>query len=112
MITLSRPPSLNHLYGRNGHRTYITPKGKAWFEEAGWQLKSQWKKKTIMGDVALYIMYYYCGRFDWDNGNKALSDLFTKMGVYKDDKQVNFAQIQLVKVPHREDQKVEVEIDY
>lgn len=110
-ITLPKPPSVNHLYGRNRWGgLYIKAEGKVWFEEAGYLLKSQWSKKTLTGNVALYIKYFYCGRWDWDNGNKALSDLFTKMGVYKDDKQVNFAQIETIRVKHRTDEKVEIEI--
>jgi Holliday junction resolvase RusA-like endonuclease len=113
VITLPKPPSVNILYTRNFHNPNIrilSDKGRAWFEEAGWKLKSQWKGKTLLGNVALYIKYYFCGSWDWDNGNKALSDLFTKMRVYKDDKQVNFAQIQTIRVKHRELQKVEIEI--
>ncbi len=110
MITLPIPPSVNHLYGRNGHKTYITPIGQAWFEEAGWMIKTQWKKKMIIGEVALYIKLYFCGRYDWDNGNKAVSDLLTKMRVYKDDGQVMFAQIEKIRVKHRTDTKVTLEI--
>jgi len=112
VITLPKPPSVNHMYGRSGHRTYVTPKGVAWFEEAGYELLRQWKRKTIKGEVALYIKYYYCGRWDWDNGNKCLSDLLTKQRVYEDDKQVNFAQIETIRVKHRDEQKVEIEIGY
>ena len=111
IITLPKPPSVNHLYGRNKWGgVYIKAEGKTWIEEAGYIIKSQWKRKPLIGDVALYIKYYYCGTWDWDNGNKILSDLLAKMGVYNNDKQVNFAQIETIKVPHRTDEKVEIEI--
>ena len=114
IITLPKPPSVNHLYKytcRGGYaRSYVSKEGLAWIEEAGWKLKSQWKKPMITGDLSLYIKLYYCGRYDIDNGNKALFDLFTKMGVIEDDSQIVFLQIEKIKVKHRTDEKIEIEI--
>lgn len=110
-ITLTKPPSINHLYGRNGHRTYIKPEGAAWFEEAGYQLNSQSKRRTpLKGELSVYITIYFCGRYDIDNGNKALLDLFTKHQIWEDDSQIYFLQLQKVRVKHKNEQKVEVEI--
>ena len=111
-ITLPRPPSVNHMYGRSGHRTYITADGEAWIIEAGAMLNTQWKRNTpIESDVSFYMKLYICGRGDIDNFNKALFDLFTKCKVIKDDKQITFLQIEKIMVPHRVDEKVDVEID-
>jgi len=114
IVTLPKPPSVNtywrHVYSRGVPHIYISPQGKLWIEEAGWKLKSQWKKPIIMGDVSLYIKLYVCGRYDIDNGNKALFDLFTKMGVIEDDSQIVFIQIEKIKVLHHTDEKVEIEI--
>lgn len=112
IITLPIPPSVNHLYGRNGYRTYIKPEGKAWFEEAGWELKRQWKRKTIIGDVSVYIKLYFARRYDWDNCLKASMDLLTKMSVIEDDRQIMFGQVEKIKVPHLKDQKLTIEIGY
>lgn len=109
MITLPKPPSVNSLYGRNGHRTYIKPEGQAWFQSAGLLLNSQYKKKGLK-KVALYIKIYYCGRYDVDNGLKATLDLLQHCGVVENDSEVIFLQIEKFKVAHRQDQKMEIEI--
>jgi len=111
IITLPKPPSINHMYGRSGHRTYITDDGNAWILEAGAMLNSQWKRRTpIEDEVSFYVKLYICGRGDIDNYNKALFDLFMKQGVIVDDSQIMFLQIEKIMVKHRKDQKVEVEI--
>ena len=111
MITLPKPTSLNLLYGTNRFGgKYITNEGRAWKEEAGYKLKAQWKKKTIEKDVGLYIKVYYCGKYDIDNCLKILLDLFSDMQVYKDDRQITFLQIEKIRVPHRINQKIEVEV--
>lgn len=113
-ITLPKPPSVNnywkYVFLRGKPRVYISKNGQDWIEEAGWRLKSQWRKKTIKGPISLYIKLYFCGRYDIDNGNKALFDLLTKMKVIEDDDQIDFLQIEKIKVKHRKDEKVELEI--
>lgn len=111
MIILPIPPSINHLYGRNGWRTYITPKGQTWFEEAGWKLKSQWHKKIILNNISLYLKLYHARRYDYDNCLKATNDLLTKIGVIKDDSQITFAQIEKIKVKHRKDERITLDIE-
>ena len=118
-IKLPFPPSVNHLYGQNGHFRYITPKGVAWFDEAGWELKRQvllsplWGGKILEGPIKICIKLYYCGRFDWDNGLKALNDIFMKMEIIKDDSQIMFGQVEKIKVKHKELRRCEVSIyDY
>jgi len=111
IFTLPKPPSINHIYGRNGNRTYITNAGQAWITEAGYQLNIQYKRrKPITEEVAFYIKLYICGRGDIDNYNKALFDLFIKQGVIEDDSQIVFLQIEKIKVRHRNMQKVEIEV--
>lgn len=111
-ITLPLPPSVNSLYGRNGWRTYITAKGQAWFDEAGYMLKSQWKHKTITDDLSVYIKLYHAKRYDWDNCLKATNDLLTKMSVIEDDSQIQFGQVEKIKVKTMKEQKLEIEISY
>lgn len=111
IISLPKPTSVNSMYRHNGHHTYISAEGQAWITEAGYLLKPQYKRHVPMkGDISLYIKLYVCGRYDIDNGNKALFDLFTKCGVWEDDSQIVFLQIEKLKVPHRKDEKVEIEI--
>ena len=115
IITLPKPPGINALYKitcRNGYpNMYKSAEGKAWIELAGYKLKSQWKKKTITSNVSLYIKVYYCGRFDIDACLKALLDLFELMKVVENDSQIDFLQIEKVKVAHRTDEKVEIELE-
>ena len=114
-IELPLPPSVNHLYAltcRSGYaRKYITDKGQAWFTEAGYILNTYYKKKTITTDIALYVKLYYCGRYDWDNCLKAVCDLLTKQGVIQDDLQIVFGQVEKIRMKHRKDTKVTIEID-
>lgn len=115
MITLPKPPGVNALYKitcRNGYPSmYKSAEGKNWIEESGYKLKSQWKKKTLKGDVSLYIKVYFCGRLDIDSCLKALLDLFQEMKVVENDSQFNFIQVEKMKVAHKSMQKVEIEIE-
>lgn len=111
IITLPKPPSVNHLYGYNRYTgaRYVKEKGLAWFTEAGLLLRSQYKDSHT-GEVAVNIKIYYCGRYDWDNGAKATSDLLQKVGIVIDDDQIMDGRLRKVRVPHRVDQKMELEI--
>jgi len=114
-ISLPKPPGINALYKitcRNGYPSiYKSAEGKAWIEEAGYKLKGQYKRATTEEDMALYIKVFYCGRFDIDSCLKALLDLFQEMGVVKNDSQFNFLQIEKIRVAHRTDEKVEIELE-
>lgn len=111
IIELPKPCSVNSMYRHNGHHTYISAEGQAWIQEAGYLLKSQYKRHTPMkGDISMYVKLYLCGRNDIDNYNKQLLDLFTKCGVIQDDSQIVFLQLEKIKVKTRKEQKVEVEI--
>ena len=113
VITLPFPPSVNSMYRHNGNHTYITKKGQEWIGEAGYKLNLQYShKRAIVGDISLYLKLYTCGRKDIDNFNKSLLDLFTSHGVWEDDSQIVFLQIEKIPVNHRVDQKVEIEIDH
>ena len=114
-IKLPKPPGVNALYKitcRNGFPSmYKSAEGKAWIEEAGYKLKTQYKKATTKENMALYIKVFYCGRFDIDSCLKALLDLFQSMKVVEDDHQINFIQVEKIKVPHRTDERVEIEVE-
>ena len=110
IVTLPKPPTINTYYGHNRYtgQKYMGRAGKDWLEEAGYIIKQ--RKTPFMGELSIYINLYYCGRFDWDNGNKPIGDLLKKQGWIGDDEQIMFAQVQKVKVKHRSEQKVVVEI--
>jgi Holliday junction resolvase RusA-like endonuclease len=115
LITLPKPPGVNALYKitcRNGYpNIYKSAEGKAWIEEAGYKLKAQYRKKLTEDDISLYIKVYFCGRFDIDSCLKALLDLFQEMEIVKNDSQFGFLQIEKIRVPHRIDERVEIELE-
>lgn len=116
-LILPKPTALNQLYKitcRSGYaRMYLSPKGEAWFEEAGWAIKTQLKEwVTIDKEVELYVRLYYSGIIDVDAINKALLDLLGKrMKIIEDDKLVRKLTIEKVHVAHRKNQYVEVIIN-
>jgi Holliday junction resolvase RusA-like endonuclease len=115
IFTLPKPISVNQLYRytcRGGFPSHYTSDvGKAWFEEASYLLKPQYNNLApLKGDISLHIKLYVCGRFDIDNGNKATLDLLTRCGVIEDDSQIVFLQLEKIKVKHKEDQKMEIEV--
>lgn len=92
MITLPKPPSVNQLYKvacQGGYaRFYMAAEGKAWFEEAGYKLKQQWKRKNPIDVPCELWVTLYTSRVttqDCDNILKATQDLLQKMGVVTND---------------------------
>lgn len=117
MITLPKPPPINHLYGiscRSGKAImYKTARGKAWVEECLWLIKSQWKKREpIKGNVGVYIKFYACMSSDNDGVIKPTLDVLEDARVFENDRQVDFIQIQRITVKHRNQEKLEIEIQY
>ena len=116
-FTIPLPPSVNHLYGNRCIRgrvvRYISDKGKQWFEEAGWELKRQVKKrKPITTPISIYIRMYHCRSRDIDNVLKATFDLLEKMRVIENDNQIEFLQIWKIKVEKMKDQRLEIEVSW
>ena len=81
MITLPKPPSINHIYGftsKGGFaRSYITPQGKQWFKDATIVLKENnpFKEYPITSMVKIVIILLTKRRQDIDNVLKPLLDL-------------------------------------
>jgi Holliday junction resolvase RusA-like endonuclease len=112
-ITLPLPPSVNELYrytcrGQFPHM-YITPEGKAWFEEAGWTIKAKWRGKTITAPCEIWIQLYISHQRDADNVLKATLDVLQKNGVVKNDNLFYKIDIEKFKVKKGEE-RVEVEM--
>jgi len=113
ILEVSIPPSVNHLYGRNRSGiTYITKKGKDWFEQSHWMVKSQLTEwETITGDVSVDITMFTCIRRDVDNIGKATLDLLAKhLRLVDNDNQVTDLRIRKVKVAHHSDEKLIINI--
>lgn len=113
-ITLSKPPSINHVYGytsRGGFaRSYITKEGKVWFEESAYKLKSQYKKRTpITTPCEIWIELHTCRIQDVDNILKPILDLLQKTGVVKNDNQFYKLDVEKFKST-KEEERVEIEI--
>ena len=113
-ITLPKPVSVNAMYRttvRNGHsETYISKRGKEWFEEAGWILGVQ-KLVIYHGDVIVYVWLYTCRDGDIDNIGKCTLDLLQKSGVIKNDKQVVELHMYKERVKHVKDEKMELQVE-
>lgn len=114
ILEVSIPPSVNHLYGKTKRGiTYISKKGKDWFEESQWLVKSQLGEwETISGHVSVDVTMYTCVRRDVDNIGKATLDLLGKnyLRIVADDDQVTDLRIRKIKVAHHVDEKLIVEL--
>lgn len=113
-LELTIPPSINNLYGHNKKGfTYITRKGKEWFESSHWLAKSQLTEwDTTKNDVILDIKMYTCIRRDVDNIGKATLDLLGKyLRIVDNDDQVVDLRIRKFKVPHKLDEKLLISIE-
>lgn len=78
---------------------YKSAEGKAWIEEAGYKLKSQWKsRETLTNPLSLYILVSYKGRLDIDSVLKPLLDIFQTMNVIKNDSQITYLCVRKNKV--------------
>ena len=109
IFTVTIPPSVNGLYGHNKKGfTYISRKGKEWFEHSQWLVKNELKEwETITNPVMVDISMYTCIRRDVDNIGKATLDLLGKyLRIVDNDDQVADLRIRKYKVPHRVDEKL------
>lgn len=115
-IILPKPPSINHIYGYTAQggfaRSYITKEGKAWFEEAAWEIKTQWRKKTpieIPCEIWIELHTSRISQQDGDNVLKPILDSMQKNGVIKNDALFYDIHISKKKVTKAEE-RVEIEI--
>lgn len=92
-FTLPMPPSINQTYGVSRtaeHPMFKRKVVKDWEFTAGWEIKRQYpgEPKTILGEVAVSITWYYDIDRDIDAGLKVLLDLFQRHRIYKNDRQI------------------------
>lgn len=115
-ITLPKPVSVNALYRTtckgNYVQTYISAKGKAWFEEAGYVLKTSLRHRNASkNDCIVYVWLYTCRDGDIDNIGKVTLDLLQKAGVILNDKQVVELHMYKERVKHVKDEKMELQVE-
>lgn len=109
---LPLPPALNHCYRAaiNNNRPYLykTSAAKQWQEEAGWILKTKFKKEKlpITEPVAVHIHLYLKHDRDIDSSHKLLLDTLQFVGIIANDKQVKL----LITEKQVGDPKLEIKI--
>ena len=81
-------PSVNHIWGRSGNRTFMTKKGKDFKQELGLIAKLS-GAKLLLGDVSIKIEQHHKvkGRIDIDNISKGILDALNGI-CYADDRQI------------------------
>lgn len=113
-FTIPKPPSVNTLYATNRYtgQRYVADKGKAWFKEAGWEIRRQVVgKPTITSECEVNIVFYTSRYQDTDNIAKAIFDVLEDVRIVENDNLIRKHTIERVKVAHRKDEKVEVEVN-
>lgn len=90
MITyiLPLPETTNNAYRSSGRHWYKSEKAKAWEDTAGYLVSSAWDKKQFTDNVSVEIYIHVNRDRDIDGSLKPILDLFQRIGVYKNDKQV------------------------
>ncbi len=104
-ITITgKPISVNSMY--RGRR-FLTQEGKDAKESNEWDIRRQWKKQPIKGQVEVVIRLFFSTnqRRDIDGPIKNILDCMTGI-VYEDDSQIISLQI-----TKRKDVKARVEVD-
>lgn len=86
LIIKTKPISVNALY--RGGRRFLTREGRETKESMEWELRQQWKKPIIFGEVKVTIDFYFKDkRMDIDNAVKSLLDCMSGI-CWKDDRQI------------------------
>lgn len=94
IFKLPKPPSINNIYAYTSRggiaRSYITRRGVAWFDEAGYLVNTQRTTSVPIKDKVYIIINLFTARAqDVDNINKPILDLLAKhMQVILNDQQV------------------------
>ena len=93
-IVLPLPPTLNQIRRAGVTRrgriyTYKTKKARGWENEAMWLLKkAKGRKRTIKGDVEIFITLKLKRDRDIDASQKLLFDCLERAGLIENDRQI------------------------
>lgn len=96
---LPYPPSLNGIWrGGKGGRHYLSPKYKAWRDEAAMLAKAQTRGKRIAGPFAVQINARRPDkrRRDIDNLIKPVLDLIASVHITDDDSECQYVEAQWI----------------
>lgn len=110
-FTLSKSPSVNHLYGHNKWGgLYLKPAANLWIEESLWVIKRLGKFEMIETPVRLSIDFYTQLGSDLDNILKITMDLIAKHAkIIKNDNLVHELLVRKFKCK-KDEQRLELEI--
>lgn len=87
-LTLPPAPSVNHYWTHTRRGVFLSERGKAYKQAAGWDARSQGVTEALTGAVAVTIKLYQDGRGgDVDNNLKCLLDCLNGIA-YEDDSQI------------------------
>jgi crossover junction endodeoxyribonuclease RusA len=96
LLTLPLPPTVNHYWGRSGHRSFLS---KAAIEYRN-HVIAYVKERNLQsfGDkrllIHLLLSFKTKARNDLDNRAKGLLDSLMHAGLFDDDSQVDYLEIQ------------------
>jgi crossover junction endodeoxyribonuclease RusA len=97
-LALPFPPSVNGIWrGGKGGRHFLSPRYKAWKQEAAQCARLQ-SKKHISGPYALQLNFMRPDKRIRDLGNleKAVSDLLVECGYIRDDSEAQYIELRWV----------------
>jgi len=110
MITLyTKPCPVNQKYGIINGRNLLTKKYRDAKEALAWEMRSQWKKQPLQGDVAVNIIEYFGDnrRRDIDAYLKVVLDAASGI-LYEDDSQVT--ELNVVKCKDLKNPRLEISV--
>lgn len=111
LILKGNPKSTQHIYkmtcrGRFASM-YMSADGKALKEDYQWQLKSQYKKKPLTGDIDMRVELFFGDerKRDIDNYNKILLDSMSGI-IFEDDSQIQ--SLLIIKNKDKKNPRIEI----
>jgi Holliday junction resolvase RusA-like endonuclease len=110
MITLyTKPCPVNQKYGIINGRNLLTKKYRDAKEALAWEIRSQWKKQPIGGDVVINIIEYFGDnrRRDIDAYLKVILDAGSGI-LYGDDSQI--VELTVIKAKDLKNPRIEISV--
>lgn len=103
------PLSINQTYKRGKNSFYKSREAKDAQEAMGWEARSQYRGKPLIGPLKLQIGFWWPDRrkHDLDNGLKLLLDSMTGI-LWDDDSQIR--EMGLSKATDKENPRIEIEV--